>query len=271
MRIGVIGDRGTGCSTWIGLLLQSMEKFTNEHPEMFNYFMDRDTTEMVINNIRNPLLGGVPPRKTDNLEISTSFKGNKTKGFLRRGKKKVTLQITDTLANKGSTDQIATNDIISQDIIVLLLDCSRLGNKVYKKKNLDLINVYKRCWTRYPDKCPVPIIFFTKIDRLPMPIIRKLPNHSEDLLYDYLEYDEETINEDGKFILQKCYSSLYITLYDKKGKNFPEPKIFFSWMGIRDDRYEVLRYNTKQGDEIVSNRYPYNHYYEFIRLIDIII
>ncbi len=298
MSIAVIGEKNTGRSTWIGLLLQSMEKYTNEHPKRFSYYMNRETTNHVINNIRNPLLRGeFPDDFVGAIKLTMSFRKSTIKSMkyslINKNSKSIknvfgnkrnemTLEIMNIL--EQTRDENDINKVVNRKIrklftynaLVILIDCSKLFDESddYVVRLRKIFSRLKKYSMRHTEKSIVPVMFFTKVDKIPMDIIRKLPNYSENLLYDYIEYDEEKIEKDFRYILKNYSIGLFHELFGEKKENniLKNIRFYISWLGFTKDdkKLRVTRYKTAVGDELVSNHYPYKHYFEFIKLLEML-
>ncbi len=273
MPVSIIGTRGCGKSTLVGFLHQSMEKHTIRNPEKFSYYMDRDTTDVCLNKIRNRLQSGKFPQATARgdfqaLSFLMSFgatKGDVGKYITSDGlsalknafnyKNKLVLTVFDVAGEDieefGSHKSVTKKlkEIFGSNIMVILIDCSKLTKDIKGEKGREMrkydaemskiLSRYEEYRAQnYPDQELHPIVFFTKMDMLDPEIIDSLPNNSiRDLLDPQKDYDEEEVREDGEKLLKTFLSGVYANIVGSKvvKVDLHKAMYFFSWAGVEGE------------------------------------
>ena len=313
MPVSIIGTRGCGKSTLVGFLHQSMEKYTMRDPEKFAFYMDRDTTDVCLNKIRNRLHSGSFPKATARgdfqaLSFLMSFEASK-KDFVKHiGKEglkalknalnyenKLVFTVFDVsgedIEEFGSHKTVTKKlkEIFDSNIMVILIDCSKLTEDIKSEKGRDMrrydaemskiLARYEEYRARkYPEKELQPIVFFTKMDMLDPEIVDILPNYGmKDLLDPQKEYEEEKVREDGEKLLKTYLSGIYQNFLGSKvvKVDIHKAMYFFSWAGVEgedgvkpaDEKLGVkwMEIEGEKGSEQVqSNIYPYKHYQKFL-------
>jgi len=239
MPVGIIGTRGCGKSTVIGLLYQAMTIYTNAHPNEFRFYMRPNDLKKVADQVRNRMLRGKFPIATQrNIKEETSillgFKPRSTE-VLRAWKNNLIafkeynfrglgmlLRVYDVsgedVEEYSTTQNININphlkNIFDSNILILLIDCKKFTNTTRGDKWDALLDYDKECAViasayieyRYRNKRNEkihPIYLFTKVDEMDKEIKEEF---GVEKIENAKMYDEKVCSEIGNKLLQKYMS-----------------------------------------------------------------
>lgn len=306
MPVSIVGMRGTGKSTWLGLLHQIMETRANTQPERFNFFMSSKTTNKVIEGIRNPMKEGKFPTPTlkgdfKRLSFLMGFKANvidRVKSVI----KQLSVNALYTNYQKGMiftiydvpgedveefkrtgrfTDKMKV--ILNSNIMVFLIDCEKFtrvtGTDKYKemnKYNSDLaIFISAYCEFIYKSKTIAPedvypVFIMAKLDAVDKEILDKYGGKDKFVRPD-LEYDEDDVKEKSIDMMTTHIGSALQQVMGAKNIGIPlEKNARFFFSGVQKDEKGDLATELVEleGREIFLNKYPTYHFMEFLDYVE---
>ena len=164
MSVSIIGTRGCGKSTFIGLLHQGMEMYTNKNPNNFIYYVTAEVGDKIL-DIRNNLLQGQYPAATTRHQLEQL---RFLMGFKPRASEKM-VQLVRNFSSFGaygdylgmilSVYDIAGEDIqefkinkqvnqilkqvFDSNILVIIIDCAKFTNSTKGRKYVDMLEYDK--------------------------------------------------------------------------------------------------------------------------------
>ncbi|MCK5039032.1 MAG: hypothetical protein KAS16_08030 [Thermoplasmata archaeon] len=301
MSVSIIGTRGCGKSTFIGLLHQGMEMYTNKNPDNFVYYVTAEVGDKIL-DIRNNLLQGEYPAATtrhqlEQLRFLMGFKPvgvekivNLVKNFSSFG------QYGDYLGMILSVYDIAGEDIqefkinkqvtqilkqvFESNILVIIVDCAKFTNATSGRKYVDMLEYDKElaviiaAYVEYRSKGKFkekvnPIFVFAKMDALDTEIAN---NYFDKLERKYdVDYNYETGNELMESYLSASRAAVYGA--QKVGVPLETAKFFYSW--VQEDKIEGVAQAgaqhklkiTKPDGGHTRNVFPDHMYEEFLNYI----
>lgn len=301
MSVSIIGTRGCGKSTFIGLLHQGMEMYTNKNPDNFVYYVTAEVGDKIL-DIRNNLLQGEYPAATtrhqlEQLRFLIGFRPGKYEKIVNLFKNFSSFgDYGDYLGMILSVYDIAGEDIqefrinktvnrilkqvFDSNILVIIIDCAKFTNSTSGRKYVDMLEYDKElaviisAYVEYRSKGDFkeklnPIFVFAKMDALDTEIsseyIDKLSRG-----YD-LEYAQESGNKMMKSFLSASRASVYGA--QKVGIPMETARFFYSW--VEEDKIEGVAQAgaqhklkiTKPDGEHARNAFPDHMYEEFLNHI----
>ena len=240
MSAVIMGTRGCGKSTVLGLLHQAMTIRTNTRPGVFRFYIKpNDLNRLLQNTTHRMLRGEFPaygPANRDDISILLGFKP-KSRALFRAWKNNLwtfagegfnfkglgmllrVYDVSGEAINQYSTAPnidifLKVNEIFDSNILILLIDCKKFTNTTRGDKWDALLDYDKECAViasayieyRYRNKRNEkihPIYLFTKVDEMDKEI-------KEEFGIEKIEnakmYDEKVCSEIGNKLLQKYMS-----------------------------------------------------------------
>lgn len=265
MTVSIIGTRGTGKSTFLGLLHQIMEVYTVSNPKNFGYFMNPKTTDKVITGIRDPLRSGLFPTPTlkgdfQKLSFLMGFKPKildrmkflgkqgSLKGLYRSYNKGMIFTMHDVpgedIGEFRKTQRLTKKlkEILDAKILVLLIDGEKFTRKQGTNK-FDEMNVYdgdlaviisaycKHVKTKGFDLKKIhPVFIMAKLDAADKEILDMFGG-KEKFISSSLKYNEKQTREIGKTLMSTYLTATRAQIIGSKQLGIPlekNAKYFFS-------------------------------------------
>jgi len=285
MSVSIIGTRGCGKSTFIGLLHQGMEMYTNKNPDNFVYYITAEVGDKIL-DIRNNLLQGEYPAATtrhqlEQLRFLMGFKpgaAEKVMNLIRNFSSfgdygdylGMILSVYDIAGedvqefkiNKQVTQIL--KQVFDSNILVIIIDCAKFTNSTTGRKYVDMLEYDKElavilsAYVEYRSKGEFeeklnPIFVFAKMDALDAEIRN---NYMDKLAKDYdPDYTQKSGNEMMTAYLSASRAAVYGA--QKVGIPLEEARFFFSW--VDEDKIE--------GVAQARNSFPDHQYEEFLNYI----
>lgn len=259
MAVSIIGTRGCGKSTFIGLLYQAMERYSNENPNEFIYYVTAETGEKIY-DIRNNMLSGEYPAATtrnqlEQLKFLLGFRPkpheqvvNTFKNFARFGKYGnflgMILSVYDISGedveeyrhNKSINKEI--KQVFDADILVIIIDTSKFTNSTLGRKYRKMLYYDKELaiilssYVEYRNKTKIneklhPIFIFAKIDALDAEIREE---HEIESLSE--KYEGKKCEKIGNNLMRSYLSASRAAIYGAQKVGVPLAKAvyFYSWV-----------------------------------------
>ena len=281
MSVAIIGTRGTGKSTLVGLLQQSMEKFTNEYPEKLAYFMDSNTTRVCLENIRNPLLSKSFPVSTvrgdfEKLSFLIGFEAKRRDKIKYLTKKFSMTRMRDIFDNYDNMMILTVLDVSGEDveefgrhpriteiiksifisnILVVLVDTSKFTRELngkdfqrmqaYDAEMAKILSAYEGYRAKnMPGEILHPVVFFTKMDMLDKEILNRLDNHKDlDMNKNdmYKDYREDDVQKDGTRLLREYLPGVAANLTGSRNVKVPMHEAKFYFSWVGLEKEEGMQ------------------------------
>ena len=304
MSVSIIGTRGCGKSTFIGLLYQGMERYSNINPEDFIYYITSEVGDKIY-DIRNNMLKGEYPAATtrhqlEQLNFLMGFKPKMhekiihlVKNFSSFGKYGDYLGMIMSVYDISGEDiqeykRIKTlneniKKIFDSNIVVVIIDCALLTNSTkgrkynlmleYDKEVAVILSAYVEYRARDKMKEKLhPIFILAKMDAMDSEIRNQYG-------VDRLEktYDPEIAQEIGNQLMKSYLSATRAAMYgaQKVGIPLEDSKFFMSW--VEETRIDGTTEATdaptlrvvkpKFDSEQARNIYPEHMYEAFLNHI----
>ncbi len=292
MSVAIIGTRGTGKSTLVGLLQQSMEKFTNEYPDKLAYFMDSETTKVCLENIRNPLLGRSFPVSTvrgdfDELNFLIGFQGSAVdkikyasknlsltgmRDIMDRYRNMMIMTVLDVsgedIEEFGRHPRVTEiiKKIFNSNIMVVLIDASKFTRELrgpkferlqaYDAEMAKILSAYEGYRAKnMPGEELYPIVFFTKMDTLDEEILDRLNHHNDmDMNKNDMgrEYLEEKVKEDSTRLLKEFLPGVSANIIGSENVRVPMHNAKFYYSWVGIEKEDGM---AAADAELMVDRY----------------
>jgi hypothetical protein len=301
MSVSIIGTRGCGKSTFIGLLHQGMEMYTNKNPNNFIYYVTAEVGDKIL-DIRNDLLTGKYPAATTRHQLEQL---RFLMGFKPKAAEKI-MQLVKNFSSFGdygdylgmilSVYDIAGEDIqefkinkqVSQilkqvfdsNILVIIIDCAKFTNSTTGRKYVDMLEYDKEvaviisAYVEYRSKGKFkeklnPIFVFAKMDALDA----EIRNNYMDKLS--INYDPDYTQSAGNEMMTSYLSASRAAVYgaQKVGIPLEEARFFFSWVdedkidGVTQAGAQKLLKVFKPDGTHARNSFPDHQYEAFLNHI----
>ncbi len=293
MPVSILGTRGCGKSTVIGLLYQGMERYTTLNPDDFIYYITSETGETVLTIRNNMLKGMFPPATTrhtlDQFQFLMGFKPKMHEKLINLVKFRegawagLTFTVYDISGEdiqeykRSKTADQRIKKIFDANIVVIIIDCSIFtnstsGRKFNKMLELDKeIAIILSAYVEYRNKNKLeeelhPIFILAKADAIDNEIKNEfgLEKLSKD-------YDEDINYEIGNNLLKSYLSATLAAILGSQKVYVPlhKAKYFFSWVEMdkidgmvsqAGDAKKLKVVRDKEGGH-AWNAYP-THMYE---------
>ncbi len=275
MVISIIGTRGCGKSTFIGLFLQTMERFTAMNSKQFIYFIKSETGEAVY-EMRNHLLGGkYPPSNSSNYNTRIQFilgyrSTIRKRLFIKQKDKWVSsiFEVHDAPSILKEYDGVGrlsrkSRVLFDSKILGFIVDASKItgsetGNRYdemlrYDKELSFLLSaLFKNRDLTKKERQLQPIMIITKVDALENEVKEKVGTKRI-----HGKYSEDEATEIGNTLFKSYLkdSNRFISDYGTK--------YYFSW--VEKDDENRLKVERDKKWHRAHNVYSY-HMYEALVL-----
>jgi len=272
MSAVIMGTRGCGKSTVLGLLHQAMTIHTNTRPGVFRFYIKpNDLNRLLQNTTHRMLRGEFPaygPANKDDISILLGFKP-KSRALFRAWKNNLwtfagegfnfkglgmllrVYDVSGEAINQYSTAPnidifLKVNEIFDSNILILLIDCKKFTNTTrgdkwetmlqFDRACARIVNAYLEYRRRNKQKEKIyPIYLFTKLDEMDGEIKKEF---RVEQIESAKKYEEKVCGEIGNALLQRYMSTTravieaHTTGFRAHRVSVEREKYFFSWVGI---------------------------------------
>ncbi len=270
MVVSIIGTRGCGKSTFIGLFLQTIERVTAKNPKQFIFFIKSETGEAVY-ELRNHLLGGEyppsnPPSDNTRIQFILGYRPKIGKRLFTKKKDKWVgsiFEVYDASSVLMEHDGIGRLSrklrfLFDSKILGFIVDASKItiteaGERYdemlrYDKELSSLFSTLLKNRDLTEKEMQLqPIIIFTKVDAMENELKEKV-----DIKRILGEYSEDGATEIGDTLFESYLKDSYKIISDY-GK-----KYYLSWVGADDENRLVVERDKEWRR--AHNIYSYNMY-----------
>ncbi|UCF08072.1 MAG: hypothetical protein JSW28_10615 [Thermoplasmata archaeon] len=275
MVVSILGTRGCGLSTFIGLFLQTIERYTAKHSKQFIFFVRSETGEAVYEIKNHLLMGKYPPvnptKEKTRIRFILGYKPpiGKRLTIKQKGKwvsSRVEVHDASSVLGKDSGIGVLSRRArVYSDSKVLgfVVDGSKATSlktgkrhdkmlKYDKELSLLLSSLLKNRNLTEKERQLQPIMIINKIDLLEKKVKEKV-----EIKRIEGEYSEDEATEVGNTLFETYLKDSYKTISDYG------TKYYFSW--VEKDDKNRLKVERSEEWRRAHNVYPY-HMYEALVL-----